>query len=305
MPRILIGILALLALAALGCKQEKEFDVASLEATERALKLVAELTKAADGGASAAEADPPLAARPAEELASMVAVPPGEFLMGSRAGEGDDHERPQRRVRLDAFMIDKYEVTVDRYGKCVAAGACTPANTDEGCNWGKAARGEHPVNCVDWSQARAYCAWEKKRLPTEAEWEKAARGADGRTYPWGNDKPGTQLLCWEEQEQRLGRSGSTCPVGSRPRGASPCGAHDMAGNVWEWVADWFDEGYYAKSPKANPPGPKAGRARVFRGGGWSFGSTEAPDQRAANRLRLPPGAWTNDLGFRCARSGAK
>jgi serine/threonine protein kinase len=232
----------------------------------------------------------------------LVLVAAGSFLRGSAAGEGEGEgegdERPQRSMHLDAFYIDKQEVTVARYRKCVRAGTCTAPDTGGYCNWGKSDREDHPVNCVNWEQARRYCAWAGGRLPSEAEWEKAARGTDGRRYPWGSEGATCARAvmaaagCWKDR---------TWPVGSKPSGDSPCGAQDMAGNVWEWVNDWYGKDYYASSPARNPPGPSSGNWRVVRGGSWiEF----AGSVRAAYRFYSSPPAFrfNHVVGFRCART---
>jgi formylglycine-generating enzyme required for sulfatase activity len=171
----------------------------------------------------------------------MLLVPAGEFIMGSSDSDPDaaDDEKPQHTVYLDAFYIDETEVTNAQYRACVEAGACNaPADTTD---YDHADYAQHPVVYVSWGDADAYCLWAGKRLPAEAEWEKAARGTDGRTYPWGEG-----IDCDHAQYSECG--GRTVPVGSKAKGASLYGALDMAGNVWEWVADWYDSGYYSKSP---------------------------------------------------------
>ena len=252
----------------------------------------------------------------------MVHVTGGTFSMGSPAGVGDEDEHPQHPVTLTEYCIDKTEVTVAAYTQCVGSGKCTAAlePAKEGvdslysvCNGKRADRQDHPVNCVDWNQATAYCTWAKKRLPSEAEWEYAARGGEGRTYPWGNEAPSAKRLnaCGSECRafgKRLGLEWkvmyedrdlweATAPVGSFPSGASPFGALDMAGNVWEWTADWY--GAYTAVASANPHGPKDGTVRVIRGGGW--GSSGASGVRGASRSRIEPALRLSGLGLRCAR----
>jgi serine/threonine-protein kinase len=234
-----------------------------------------------------------------------VYVPLGEFIMGSDEGESD--EQPVHTVYLDAFHIDRTEVTNAQYQKCVEAGACQVPISCEGGEptYGDVSKADHAVICVNWNDARAYCAWAGKRLPTEAEWEKVARGTDGRTYPWGNTSDGSRLnFCdrncqfdWKDSNADDDYA-QTAPVGSYPQGASPYGALDMAGNVWEWVADWYDSGYYSQSPARNPPGPDSGEYRVLRGGSWLNG---AADVRSAARFWFVPAARYLDVGFRCAR----
>ncbi len=230
----------------------------------------------------------------------MVLIPEGAFLRGSPVGVGNPSEQPQRSLWLGAFWIDRLEVKTDDYRSCVNAGACaTPALTEALCNWSLAGHGDHPINCVSWGQAEAYCKWVGKRLPTEAEWEKAARGTDGRTYPWGEAAATCERACMSEGNWGCG-DGGTCPVGKYPSGASPFGLQDMAGNVWEWTADYFGEDYYAAAPPRDPGGPVRGTRRSVRGGGYGMGE-DGP--RCANR----DGGFTHDydggdaVGFRCAR----
>ncbi|GAB4545841.1 MAG: hypothetical protein Fur002_20320 [Anaerolineales bacterium] len=231
----------------------------------------------------------------AQDGKEMVYVPAGEFLMGSETG-GDD-EKPPHRVYLDAFYIDRYPVTNAEYKKFVeAAGRKPPSHWENG----KIPPGKetHPVVNVSWHDAAAYAAWAGKRLPTEAEWEKAASWDplknEKRVYPWGDRFDAA--LC-NSRESSLG---GTTPVGKySPQGDSPYGAADMAGNVWEWCADWYDSGYYKNSPKQNPQGPKSGQYRVLRGGSWSLNDSLV---RASYRRRDNPDDWDYYIGFRCSRS---
>lgn len=226
----------------------------------------------------------------------MVLIPAGEFFMGSVEGEGLADERPQHRVRIDAFYMDTFEVTVARYEKFLdATGHVRPDfwPYDETREYA-----ERPVVGVAWSGAQAYCEWAGKRLPTEAEWEYAARGQDGRRYPWGDDAPTVEVA-------NVGKSWSYKfykdrlePVGSHAGGTSPFGMHDMAGNVWEWVADWYDAKYYARSPETDPSGPPDGSMKVLRGGSWNFAGKYS---RTSSRLRFEPRHRAADIGFRCAR----
>jgi formylglycine-generating enzyme len=207
----------------------------------------------------------------------MARIPAGTFAMGANAGK-----RPVRDVTVNSFELDVDEVTVAEYEQCVRGGKCDPALTGWTCNSGVTGREQHPVNCVDPEQAKAYCAWHGKRLPTEEEWEYAARGTDGRTYPWGNAVPSSQL-CWNGVANSRGGWGhhkSTCPVGSYPSGDSPFGLHDMSGNVAELVT-------------TNDPRLIHSYAR---GGGWR--DTVARDVAATH------GDFEiiENVGFRCARS---
>jgi len=229
--------------------------------------------------------------RAEEEIrtAPMAVVPAGAFWMGS--ADGRENEMPRRRVYLDTFNIDRYEVTNSEYEKFMkATGHGTPEF------WSDLSLNElqQPVVGVTWHDAEAYCKWAKKRLPTEAEWEKAARGTDGRKYPWGNDEPDSSKANYYFWWLFFTR---TAHVGSYPNGASPYGVHDMAGNVWEWVADWYDESYYQRAPERNPKGPNSGQYRVFRGGAWLIYPW---DLRSSYRYAENPMYRHHYLGFRCA-----
>lgn len=193
-------------------------------------------------------------------------------------------ESPVHRVMLDAFWIMETEVTNALYGQCVAAGACTPPKND---SWQESTLADHPVTDVDWAQATAYATWAGGRLPTEAEWEKAARGTDERLFPWAGESTDATRLNF--------LSTTTMPVGSFPAGASPFGVLDLGGNVEEWVADWFSPTYYAEAPAANPPGPTTGLMRVVRGG--SFNSNRG-NVRTTTRGRAQPDAHFPSIGFR-------
>lgn len=241
----------------------------------------------------------------------MVRIPGGTFFLGS--DDGKERERPVTRVTLSPYDIDRTEVTVAAYRKCVRAGKCQPqatedwsglADTDDWpdledvsieersafCNFDKPGRDNHPMNCVDWNQASNFCAWRGARLPTEAEWEFAAKGTDGRKYPWGNQRPGPELARWNSGD-------GTVPVGSYPAGASPFGLMDMAGNVGEWVADWF--GPYPGGNVSNPRRENGDTYRVARGGSWY--NDEADVLRTSYRGWSAPAVRYNRLGFRCAR----
>jgi formylglycine-generating enzyme required for sulfatase activity len=233
--------------------------------------------------------------------AEMILIPAGEFLMGtsdeqikellrqfpSWKREWFANERPQHRVYLDDFYIDKYPVTNAQFEQFVkATGYKAEGDWRRYYTKGKE---KHPVVCVSWNAASAYCKWAGKRLPTEAEWEKAARGADGRIWPWGN--------AWDKSKCNSsdGGSGTTTPVGSYPTGASPYGVMDMAGNVLEWCADLYDEKYYTSAPDRNPQGPSSGTYRVLRGGSW-YGDPDGA--RAATRYRNTRVFWGDGGGFR-------
>ncbi len=234
----------------------------------------------------------------------QVYVPAGDFLMGSSDGdpEAQADEKPQRAVHLDAYWIDQTEVTKAQYQQCVDAGKCeAPRCTGTG-------QRNHPVVCVSWYDATDYCAWAGRRLPSEAEWEKAARGTDGRIYPWGNPEVAGNLLSYCDSNCSYGWLDSTvddgyvetASVGSYPKGASPYGAMDLAGNALEWVADWYEETYYESLPVQNPLGPETGQLRILRGGSWNDYLRNA---RCACRDGSFPVYRFNYIGFRCARSG--
>jgi len=229
---------------------------------------------------------------------AMVSVPAGEFLRGSPAGEGDENEHPPKKIYLDAFSIDQHEVTVRQYRACMTAGECSsPKTGNKYCNTSHSDREDHPINCVNWDQAKKYCAWAGKRLPTEAEWEKAARGTDGRRFAWGNETPSCNLAVMIDGKKGCGKF-HTWPVGSKsPAGDSPYGAKDMTGNVNEWTSDWFDEGYYQNTPEKNPQGPSSGTRRAIRGGSWFNPAKHLP---VARRQRGNPIVQYGSLGFRCA-----
>jgi formylglycine-generating enzyme required for sulfatase activity len=229
-------------------------------------------------------------------------VPAGEFTMGNDRAKSEDDvdEKPAHRVYLDAFYIDKYEVTNSLYAACVDKGVCEPQvsldSYTRSSYYGDSQFDDYPVISVDWHMANTYCEWRGAHLPTEAQWEKAARGTDARTYPWGEG-----IDCNKANYQPC--IGDTAPVGSYESGVSPYGLYDMAGNVMEWVADWYSETYYQMSPVSNPLGPDSGSDpnRVLRGGSWI--STENM-VRAASR-HWPWNAFgasfaNIETGFRCA-----
>ena len=268
----------------------------------------------------------------------LVRIPAGEFLMGSTDADSQaqNHEKPQHKVTLDEYLIGKTEVTNAQFAAFVkATGYKTTAEQvgtgytlvatqwvdTKGADWqhpngptsNLSGKDNHPVVNVSWHDAVAFCAWasrvteQKVTLPTEAQWEKAARGTDGRIYPWGNEAPNGSLLnyadqnlkvVWADKAQNDGYE-TTAPVGNYPKGISPYGAYDMAGNVWEWTADLYSDTYYASSPENNPQGPPTGSGRVVRGGGWYYLSNFV---RTAFRFRIAPSFRHVYSGFRVAVS---
>ena len=243
----------------------------------------------------------------------MVAIPGGDFHMGCSENDSqcDSDERPYHLVTLSSYYIDQHEVTVADFRECVESGSCAMPDTHEQeqyCNWGREGRDDHPVNCVDWNQANAYCRWKGRRLPTEAEWEYAARGNDGRVYPWGNAFD-CHMGNFDDEQQidramvagGVGCDGflSTSPVCSFPDGNSPFGLCDMAGNVLEWCNDWSDTNYYASGPQQDPQGPTEGSRRIYRGGSWFRLEKNA---RTSYRLWGSPDTRNREYGFRCAQT---
>jgi formylglycine-generating enzyme required for sulfatase activity/serine/threonine protein kinase len=214
------------------------------------------------------------------QLGKMVRVPASSFEMGS--DEHDNDEKPKTRVSVAAFEIDQREVSLLAYAACLKLGSCTPTGTGGACNGGRADRATHPVNCVDHAQAEAFCKWAGKRLPREEEWELAARGTDGRLYPWGPTAPADEP-CWKRGDA------GTCVVGDKSS-TSPFGLVDVAGNVREWTSSPFCP-YTRRDCDAT--------SRVARGG--SHAETDGEALRASARTRLPPETKSADLGFRCAR----
>ncbi len=230
----------------------------------------------------------------------MVLVPAGEFEMGSNSYP---EEQPIRMVELSTFYLDRHEVTVAEYRECVMAGECEDPMVGGSCNYDVAGQDAHPMNCVNWFDAEAYCAWVDggvKRLPTEAEWEKAARGEDMRTYPWGNAPvPSCTHAIMNDGGQGCGTD-STWMVGSRPMGVSAYGGLDMAGNVWEWVSDYYAP--YDPGEIVDPTGPAKGMLRILRGGGWFH--SDSADFTTTHRHEVQAGLGDPYIGIRCARPGS-
>ncbi len=239
----------------------------------------------------------------AKDGAPMIVVPAGSFPMGVPDGDRDGgrDEYPRHEVFVDRFAIDKYEVTNGLYLTFVkSTGHRVPQNPKNPTRnlWqGDSITDslvDRPVINVDWFDAAAYCKWAGKRLPREAEWEKAAKGTSDRRFPWGNVEPTAKYLNYN---QRWIGEKTLMPVGSYEAGKSPFGVYDMAGNVWEWVNDWYDAQYYEKSPQKNPQGPEAGVKKVIRGAGWQ---NETPTVRIFTRVESDPTIRNESTGFRCA-----
>jgi len=227
----------------------------------------------------------------------MCLIPAGSFWMGCNASvdnECQGDEKPYHKVTLRAYRIDRTEVTQGEYKKCVDAGLCTVPF----CKWDPSVASNRPVVCVDWAQADAYCTWIGKRLPTEAEWEKAARGTDGRKFPWGNQSATCDYAVMYNGVNGCGSDETWDVCSKSPVGDSPYGLCDMSGNVWEWVSDWYHSDYYQSSPSSNPAGPVSGTSSVVRGGCYyrNYGQV----LRASARSSYLPSDHPGTLGFRCA-----
>jgi len=257
----------------------------------------------------------------------MVQIPAGQFFMGSEAKDAPDNQKPSHNVKLDSFCMDLHEVTAGAYKACTDVGKCrrpapevdwpkiTPADRQlysPICTFGDEARREHPINCVTWQMADDYCQGAGKRLPSEAEWEYATRGPDGRVYPWGDEEPtalhlnacGKECSAWGKQHGSLLEAlypaddgfATTAPVGSFPKGRSRFGPYDVVGNVWEWTSSWF--GDYSAEPQTNPSGPPEGERRVIRGG--AFNGSYSSWLHPSFRYGQVPSAQSHGIGFRCA-----
>ncbi len=220
----------------------------------------------------------------------MVYVPPGDFIMGTDEPDGIDNWGPKHKHAMPyGYWIGRTHVTWVQYlAFCRVTGRERPRHPE----W---AGDDHPVVNVSWDDAKAYCAWAGLDLPTEAEWEKAARGTDGRTYPWGNEAPRAEVCALQVHESQWA-NGGTSSVGSCPKGASPYGALDMAGSVWQWCEDWHEENVYARYARADTAPPEVGTNRVIRGGSWW---RDVVGCRSSRRGWYPPTPRVDCLGFRC------
>lgn len=321
-----VGLLALAAIGTLG-----------IVATRKDKGSAATPSSTASAPVLAASTPPPITKEPETKAcpAGMVLVPAGKFFMGSDEKTDDDDERPAHQVGLAAFCVDRTEVTVAAYKACSDRGECRRASRENDfpgitkqqhevydplCNIrDPEARAQHPINCVDWELATEYCGAVGKRLPTEAEWEYATRGSDGRRYTWGDDPPtsgehlnacGSECVAWgkahgeplEAMYEADDTFPNTAPVGSFPKGKSPFGVEDVMGNVGEWVSDFY--GPYAKGAKAevSPKGPAKGKKRVVRGGGWN--GSDIAWVRPSFRFSAPPTLKSHGIGFRCVKDAA-
>ena len=230
----------------------------------------------------------------------MNQIPADCFDMGDHFSEGGGDELPVHNVCISAFAMDLHEVTNAEYKACVDEAGCNAPGYSNSYTrasyYGNPTYDDYPVIYVDWNQATAYCSWAGKRLPTEAEWEYAARGGlSGKRYPWGDTISGSDANYYNSGDPW---DDDTSPVEYYPDNGY--GLYDMAGNVWEWVNDWYDSGYYSSSPTNDPPGPVSGTYRVLRGGGWFY----YPDfLRASYRYFSTPTDQFDSLGFRCVSSG--
>ena len=236
----------------------------------------------------------------------MVVIPSTSFTMGCVKGDAacGAGEMPAHDLTMDSYYVDALEVSVADYAKCVGAGVCqAPQGSAAACNWNKKGFEAHPINCIGWYDAATYCGYAGKRLPTEAEWEQAARGAVASTlYPWG-DSLACKTAVYDDGAATTGDgcdNTGTSPAGSKAAGANGYGLYDVTGNVWEWVVDYYDAGYYASSPAKNPQGPGWGKSRVVRGGSWQNSAGGPEVLRLSNRVEVGEYTFDAGVGFRCA-----
>jgi len=306
MSRKIVSVIMLMLLLS-GCIMQTPLETAQPVIEEEDEVIPAEV----------AEPSSEMPAEPVEELDvfevpdGMVLIPATEYMMGCDPEHNNGYgcpsdELPQHMVSLSAFAIDVYEVTNAQYAECVAAGACAaPIATASQARVDYYQNPEYanfPMINVKWEQAQAYCTWAGKRLPTEAEWELAARGATPKAYAWGDDDPDCSQANIYHDPSMSACVGDTVAVGSYPAGASEFGVMDMTGNVWEWVADSYIEDFYSLSPTENPLAEEANQLRTVRGGGWASNWLAARVTSRAYDLSFYSGL---DLGFRCAMDGGQ
>lgn len=295
LPTYYDGILGRLCLP--GCKDETDKYKVGLNESGSAITEITDKIKLTKFEKAIIESKGDAAVMTGKDGAPMVLVPEGKFIMGSKEVNErvQSDEQPNHQVYLDAYYIDQYEVTTSRYAKFLQETKRTAPK-----RWSSNVlklHGSKPVVGVTWRDAAAYCSWSGKRLPSEAEWEKAARGIDQQIFPWGNNELNQEFAnfghCCDFESY-----GSLTDVGSFEKGKSPYGVYDMAGNVWEWTADWYDSHYYEKSPELSPKGPPNGKFRVLRGGSWN---TSPKTIRSTYRTSFKPTTWSGGIGFRCAQ----
>lgn len=249
------------------------------------------------------------------DFKDMVLIPAGSFRMGFNIENdmewGDEDEEPVHEVDLSAYWIDRYEVSAAEFSrflnehleesaKYIEMGTAVTIEKKNGNYQPRDGLDRYPANRISWYGADAFCRSHGKRLPTEAEWEKAARGTDERIFPWGNEFPNNDWVTFRLKFSEHGFK-AMAPVDSMERGRSPYGVHHMAGNVWEWVADWYADDYYQISPNKDPQGPEEGSSKVLRGGNWYY---KAYYMRSVYRFNESPEIFKVWQGFRCARSEA-
>lgn len=313
--RLAVVAAAAVGLGGLGAGCQPKALPSSVVATDAADTETATDGQTADGTASSDSVggDAPTAVDATNSDAGskdkepMAEFPAGSYYQGASAaqvaaGLSAEDELPQHLVQFKGFWLDKHEVTVTQFEACIASGICSAAKTNSdsiGCNLGAPGRANHPINCVTWAQAFTYCQWAGKRLPTEAEWECAARGRDSgpepRTYPWGNQEPDCSLAVFQDAAGNGCGQKATWPVCSKAAGNSPQGLCDLAGNVSEYTSDWYY--LYVPGVQTDPVGPKSGAEKLLRGGSRAVTGNLL---RASVRSSISTDKNYADIGFRCA-----
>ena len=291
--RLLISLFIVFDILVLGAFALYKIPSPVSDALHQQVRRVRAEMASRDGGARL-PVEPEAARVSSADGMTQVFVAAGEFLMGTDDKEAQKN-RPRHAVTLSGFWIDQTEVTNEMYARCVAEKQCPPPFSEEfNPYYGKTKYANYPVVYITWEGADKYCRWAGRRLPTEAEWEKAARGTDGRLYPWGDEPPNMSLANYDNA------IGEPLPVDRYPLGASPYGALNMVGNVREWVADWFHEFFYLAGLNENPIGPPSGETKSLRGGSYLDDENEI---RVFNRFFHAPGSPGINRGFRCASDG--